>query len=157
MPFRLRQWRRPSRLKAMSFGSIREVCAPTPAAIGPLRVKIPGWNDLRTGQATWDEIITSTSLPGISFVGRGEWTPEGSGPEFDRQLFAPLGSAFSFVVIDGGTVENSAPLASLCTAAALIVPLGHARRRQVERSLRMLDVAGAPRPFLIAVELNRLA
>ncbi len=82
------------------------MCGQRPQQWAQWQVKIPGWHELRTGQATWDEIITPTSLTGISFVGCGEWAPEGSGPEFDQQLFEPLRSAFSFVLIDGDLAEE---------------------------------------------------
>jgi hypothetical protein len=127
---------------------------PTSNAVGPPHVKVPGWHELLARQATWEEIIAPTNLPGVSFVGCGDRSLETPGSELRDNLFEPLRSAFSFVLIDGGLVEESVAMASECGVTGLVVPLGHARRSQVDRALRMLGLSHSI-PLVIAVEPYR--
>ena len=115
-----------------------------------------GWQELRAGKVAWTEIISPTNLPGVSFVGCGERMPAAGRDGFDRQLFEPLRSAFSTVLIGGGLLEDTASLVPFCGAIGLITAIGQTTHGQVETALRALGAAGCGSPLIIAVESGSL-
>jgi hypothetical protein len=131
---------------------------PTPDAIGSVASEgqNPGWHELRSRTVTWEETVAPTSLAGVSFVGCGQRPVGPDRHQIARDLFEPLRSKFSIVLIGGGLVEESAWLAPHCAAIGLAAAIGQTTRSEVGCALRTLGAAGGSRPLMIAVESGSL-
>ncbi|HTU23771.1 MAG TPA: hypothetical protein VMF30_00150 [Pirellulales bacterium] len=129
---------------------------PTPDAVSSRRGPDLGWLDVASGKASWDMAITATSLPGISYVGRGEHRASDdlanqNGTILEQAVLEPLSGEFPLVLVGGGMAGRGSRLARLSSATALVVAVGATTRGQIERALQSLRSAGELAPLFAAV------
>ena len=106
-----------------------------------------GLADVLTGGAMWQEVVRSTSVPGVSVLPGVRFPgPGGRFPEYLNlgPLLRQLGTTSPLVLIDAASLSNPEvpPMVHCCTGVYLVVRLGHTTARAVEQSVEVIGNCG---------------
>ncbi|GGC67191.1 polysaccharide biosynthesis tyrosine autokinase [Hoyosella rhizosphaerae] len=108
-----------------------------------------GLTTVLAGQATVEEVLQPTSVPGVFVIGSGSIPPNPSellSSAHARQVIEELREQFDYVVIDAPPllpVSDSAVLAKMSDGALMVVRHGKTKREELRRALLDLDKVGA--------------
>ncbi len=100
-----------------------------------------------TGVANWQQVVRHTSLPRLDLLPGTGYSPFGARLPWRldlKPLLEQLCQEYRAVLIDGPSLayREVAPMAAQCSGAYLIVRLDHSTRRQVDQSIRVIEVCG---------------
>ncbi len=100
-----------------------------------------------TGVANWQQVVRRTSLPRLDLLPGTSYSPFGARLPWRldlKPLLEQLCQEYRAVLIDGPSLAHRevGPMAGQCSGAYLIVRLGHSTRRQVDQSIRAIEVCG---------------
>jgi capsular exopolysaccharide synthesis family protein len=110
----------------------------------------PGLTTLIMGEATLDEVIFATAVPGLSVIPCGPIPPTPSellGSRHMEDLLPRLDERFDWVLFDSPpviAVTDAVVLSRLADGVVLVVKAGKTTRDLVVRAKRQLDDVGAP-------------
>ena len=111
----------------------------------------PGLAEVLAGEATYSEVIRSTSIPNLSFVPAGNiqkhspaelLTSAGAKPLFQRML-----NEFHYTIVDtppATTVSDVGVIGQLCSGVILVVRLHRTDEGAAKRTVRLLQANSIP-------------
>ncbi len=125
----------------------------------------PGLAEVLAGTASYDEVVQSTPVPNLSFIGagrtHGRTAAELLSARNSRQLFRMMRSQFHYTIVDtppATTVSDAGIIGQLCSGVIVIVRLNYTHESTAKRTVRLLQannisiigglIIGRDKPFI---------
>lgn len=109
-----------------------------------------GLSNVLSRQATTEEVLQPTTLPGMQILASGPIPPNPSellGSDTARRTLAELKAAFDYVIVDAPPllpVTDAAVLTAHCDGALLVARHGVVKREELARAVSNLEMVNAP-------------